>query len=73
MSVIIGLKSGEAKADLILQFGAGTDNPSAMIINHSGEAEIELGDIQRFADDELEVKAAALAPETKRKNAEAKS
>jgi hypothetical protein len=53
MSAIITLSSGKASADLILQYGMGTQNPSVMLINHSGEAQIELGDIHRFTDDEL--------------------
>jgi hypothetical protein len=53
VSAIISLSSGKASADLILQYGIGTQNPSVMIINHSGEAQIELGDIHRFTDDEL--------------------
>ena len=73
MSAIISLSSGHAKADLILQFGVGTENPSVMIINHVGEETIEFGDIQRFSDEELEVKATALGPKTKGKTAKAKS
>jgi hypothetical protein len=53
VSAIISLSSGKASADLILQYGMGTQNPSVMLINHSGEAQIELGDIHRFTDDEL--------------------
>jgi hypothetical protein len=47
-SVIIPLSHGEAQADLILQFGIGTENPSVMIENHSREEQIKMGEIQRF-------------------------
>ncbi len=59
-SAIISLSHGEAKADLILQYGEGTADPSVMIENYSREEQIELGDIQRFADGEST--PAALAP-----------
>jgi hypothetical protein len=47
-SVIITLSHGKVLADLILQWGEGTDNPSVTIENHSREDQIELGPIQRF-------------------------
>ena len=59
MSAIISLSSGDARADLIVQYGPGTETPSVLIINHSGEAQIELGDIQRFADEDPKASAAA--------------
>jgi hypothetical protein len=49
-SVIITLSHGEAQADMVLQFGEGTENPSVMIENHSREDQIKLGAIQRFPD-----------------------
>jgi hypothetical protein len=51
-SFIVTLTHGEASADLILQFGEGTENPSAMIENHSRTEQIKLGAIQRFPDQE---------------------
>ncbi len=64
MSAIISLSSGDkARADLILQYGDGTENPSVMIINHSGEAQIELGDIQRFRDEDLSARVKTIAAE----------
>jgi hypothetical protein len=67
MSAIISLSSGEARADLILQYGQGTDNPTVLLINHSGEAQIELGDVQRFKDEERIVseKPSATLPQSK--------
>jgi hypothetical protein len=50
-SAIISLSSGEARADLFLQYGPGTDDPSVLVINHCGDAQIDLGDIQRFPED----------------------
>jgi hypothetical protein len=59
-SAILSLTHGEAKADLILQYGEGTQNPSVMIENYSKDEQISLGDIQRFQDGEST--SAALAP-----------
>ncbi len=49
-TLIIPLSHGVASADLILQFGPGTENPSVMIQNHHAHELIELGEIQRFPD-----------------------
>jgi hypothetical protein len=67
MSAIISLSSGKARVDLIVQYGQGTENPSVMLINHSGEEQIELGDINRFTDEEpmKSERTAPALPQTK--------
>jgi hypothetical protein len=67
MSAIISLSSGAARADLIVQYGQGTENPSVLLINHVGEAQIDLGDINRFSDEEPVIKEriAAALPKAK--------
>jgi hypothetical protein len=47
-SVIVTVSHDEAQADLILQFGEGTENPSVSIENHSRDEQIKLGAVQRF-------------------------
>lgn len=50
-TVTISLSHGDANADLFLQFGEGTDNPSVMIENHNGDERIAVGDIQRLPEE----------------------
>ena len=47
-SIIISVSHGEALADLFLQFGEGTEDPSVLLENHNQREQIKLGEIQRF-------------------------
>lgn len=47
-TVIVPISHGEASADLIFQFGEGTEDPSVMLNNRNRMEQIKLGEIQRF-------------------------